>query len=108
MTASEGVSILDCHLHLWNPERLKYPWLNEAPALNRAFTADEFAAVRPAPVEAVFMEAGRDERQIRPCSDSVRTRGVRARGVRGRGRSDPDAETGRTGGCGRGGGRRSL
>ncbi|HTJ72533.1 MAG TPA: amidohydrolase family protein [Actinospica sp.] len=63
MTGGEEASILDCHVHLWDPNRLTYAWLDEAPPLNRAFTADVFTAVRPASVEAIFMEAGRDERQ---------------------------------------------
>jgi L-fuconolactonase len=27
------LSIVDAHLHLWNPERLHYPWLAEVPAI---------------------------------------------------------------------------
>ena len=63
MTDSERASILDCHVHFWDPDRLTYPWLDEVPTLNRAFTADDFAEYRPAPIEAIFVEAGRDERQ---------------------------------------------
>jgi L-fuconolactonase len=29
--------IIDSHVHFWNPERLKYDWLSEIPALNRSF-----------------------------------------------------------------------
>jgi L-fuconolactonase len=83
MTGDERASILDCHLHLWDPERLTYTWLNEAPALNRAFTADDFSAVRPAPVEAIFMEAGRDEHQSADEIEWVREQAQRHTWLRG-------------------------
>jgi L-fuconolactonase len=60
-----AAAILDTHVHLWNPDRLSYPWLSQAPAISRAFTGDDFAAIHPTPVEAIFVEAGRDGRQGR-------------------------------------------
>ena len=63
MTGSGGASILDCHVHFWDPERLTYAWLSDAPSLNHAFTAEDFAAHRPEPIEAIFVEVGRDEGQ---------------------------------------------
>lgn len=55
--------IVDAHVHLWDPQRLSYPWLSEAPDIDRAFVGDDFAALHPAPVEAIFVEAGREARQ---------------------------------------------
>ena len=39
-----ALSIVVSHVHLWNPERLRYAWLDELPALNRAFLPADFAA----------------------------------------------------------------
>lgn len=34
--------IIDAHLHLWDTNKLKYPWLNDIPALNRTFSLDDY------------------------------------------------------------------
>lgn len=34
--------IIDTHLHLWDPGHLRYPWLDEIPALNRPFLLDDY------------------------------------------------------------------
>ncbi len=31
------MQIIDSHVHFWNPRHLRYPWLDEAGALNRSF-----------------------------------------------------------------------
>jgi len=31
------MTILDSHVHVWDPEQIPHPWLEEVPALNRAF-----------------------------------------------------------------------
>ena len=36
--------IIDSHLHLWDPGRLPYPWLDSVPALRRPFLRDDFDA----------------------------------------------------------------
>ena len=36
------MKIIDSHLHFWNPQRLRYPWLESVPELNRPFEAAEF------------------------------------------------------------------
>jgi len=55
-----ALSIVDSHVHLWNPARLRYAWLDGLPALNRAFLPAEFAAVSAnANVnKMVFIECG--------------------------------------------------
>ncbi|MHA7987778.1 amidohydrolase family protein [Rathayibacter sp. CAU 1779] len=32
-----AVGVVDAHVHVWDPARLDYPWLADAPALQRAF-----------------------------------------------------------------------
>ena len=34
--------IVDSHLHLWNLDRLHYPWLSDVPFLNRNFLLEDF------------------------------------------------------------------
>lgn len=57
--------IVDSHLHLWNPQQLRYPWLDELPQLNRPFLPDDFdAASKGAGVaKMIFVECGRDPSQ---------------------------------------------
>jgi L-fuconolactonase len=52
--------ILDSHVHLWNSAQLRYPWLDELPALNRPFQSAEFAAASaPADISKfIFIECG--------------------------------------------------
>jgi predicted TIM-barrel fold metal-dependent hydrolase len=38
------LSIVDSHVHLWNPAQLRYSWLDGLPALNRAFLPADFVA----------------------------------------------------------------
>lgn len=35
-------AIVDAHLHLWDPQRLRYPWLEDNTMLNRPFLLDDF------------------------------------------------------------------
>lgn len=53
-----GFPIIDTHLHLSDPARISYPWINSAPVLNRPFTIDDYReACGDVEVEAmVFME----------------------------------------------------
>jgi len=54
-------AVLDSHVHFWDPRRISYPWLSEAPPLDRPFTPDDFDASRPRGTSAIFVEAGRSE-----------------------------------------------
>lgn len=50
--------IVDAHLHLWDIEKLKYPWLEGIPELNRTFSLDDYDhACGPIRVEKmIFMQ----------------------------------------------------
>lgn len=54
--------VLDTHLHLWDPQLLRYPWLDDIPALNRTFAVEELRAVEAelgegSDVSYLFMQA---------------------------------------------------
>lgn len=59
---SATLSIVDTHVHFWDPARFKYPWLAGVPALNRAFLPGAYAAQAPlAHVgQMLFVECGCD------------------------------------------------
>jgi L-fuconolactonase len=50
--------IIDTHLHLWDPRRIWYPWLEKIPCLNRPYVLEDFrSATASLCVEAmVFMQ----------------------------------------------------
>src|SRR3954471_8000334 len=50
--------ILDSHVHLIEPTRFTYPWMEQAPSLRRPFTPVEFrAATAGIPItEMIFIE----------------------------------------------------
>jgi len=50
--------IVDAHLHLWDPDRLDYPWLAEVPPLLRAFGPEDLDPGGYQLTAAVFVEAG--------------------------------------------------
>jgi L-fuconolactonase len=52
--------IVDSHVHLWDPARLRYPWLTGLPALNRPFLPADFAAAGTAADigKWIFIECG--------------------------------------------------
>ncbi len=56
---------IDSHVHLWDPARLRYPWLKDVPPLNRAFLPEHFreASAAAGLGKWVFVEAGRDPAQ---------------------------------------------
>jgi L-fuconolactonase len=55
-----ALSIVDSHVHLWNPTQLRYSWLDGSPALNRTFLPADFAtASADSGVDKmVFVECG--------------------------------------------------
>ena len=49
--------MIDTHLHLWNPAKLRYPWLGGFPPLNREFALEEYRAASNGEIPAsVFVE----------------------------------------------------
>ncbi|HEY3479690.1 MAG TPA: amidohydrolase family protein [Streptomyces sp.] len=47
--------ILDSHVHFWDPQRLRYPWLDDVARLNRPFTPADF----PGGHDVIVVEGGR-------------------------------------------------
>jgi L-fuconolactonase len=52
-------AVVDAHVHLWDPERLDYPWLAGEPELRRPFGPDDLHTDGHELTAAVFVEAGR-------------------------------------------------
>ena len=52
--------VVDSHVHFWDPHLLNYPWLDEVPALDRAFLPSGYAAATAAAGigKMVFVECG--------------------------------------------------
>lgn len=49
------MTIVDTHLHLVDQERLRYPWLDDVPLLNRSFSLEEYLGeARPAGIGAML------------------------------------------------------
>ena len=56
---NERATILDAHVHLWDPASLQYPWLEEHPALRRSYSPTEYSrAVGKLPVERYMLVEG--------------------------------------------------
>jgi L-fuconolactonase len=55
-------TIVDTHVHFWNPEQLVYPWLAGVPTLHRAFMPGDYSAqaLLPDVAKLVFVECGCD------------------------------------------------
>ncbi|HEV2693459.1 MAG TPA: amidohydrolase family protein [Verrucomicrobiae bacterium] len=55
-------AIVDSHVHLWNPSQIRYPWLKDVPALDRAFLPADFsaAASMSGVGKMIFVESGCD------------------------------------------------
>ena len=68
-----GGAVLDSHVHFWDPRHIDYPWLSEAPPLDRSFTPDYFDAFRPRDTSVIFVEAGRAERHAAAEVEWVRS-----------------------------------
>lgn len=55
----ENIPIVDAHLHLWDLQRMQYPWLDEVPAIRKSFlSADYREATKGMSIEKmVFVQA---------------------------------------------------
>lgn len=67
MTAGSGRSVVDAHVHLWDPATRAYPWMAGLPGLARRFTVDDLrAAVAGTGVgRVVLVQAAADESETR-------------------------------------------
>ncbi|MEZ4701651.1 MAG: amidohydrolase family protein [Rhodothermales bacterium] len=65
--------IIDTHLHLWDPGRLRYAWLDDIPLLNKPYLLDDFnAATAPLEIEQmVFLQCEADYSQYQAEADWV-------------------------------------
>jgi L-fuconolactonase len=60
--ANSAASVIDAHVHFWDPSRLHYAWLDATPALRRRFTPEDLDPGRHAVTGFVFVQADcRDE-----------------------------------------------
>ncbi len=59
------LSIVDAHVHLWNPDQFRLPWLAGIPTLNRSFGLNEYREqTRSLPIVGmVYVEVGVDPQQ---------------------------------------------
>lgn len=62
---SEQISIIDAHVHLWNPDIFNMPWLEDVPTLRRTFGLQQYREqTRRLPIVGmVYVEVGVDPRQ---------------------------------------------
>ena len=55
--------IIDTHLHVWDPRRLRYPWLDDIPLLNKPYLLEDYdRACGPVAVEKTGLPASRGGR----------------------------------------------
>jgi len=69
------LNIVDSHVHLWNPAKFRYAWLNGLPALDRAFQPADFGAASAAAnvSKFIFVECGCEPAQSLAEVDWVST-----------------------------------
>src|SRR5580704_1650749 len=55
-----GLPMVDSHVHWWDPERLRYEWLDGLPVLNHAFLPADFLVASAAAnvIKIIFVECG--------------------------------------------------
>ncbi len=54
-----GPAILDAHVHVWDPMRFTYPWLDQVPSLSYAFRPEHLEEQGALAIEVILVEAGR-------------------------------------------------
>ena len=51
--------VIDAHIHLWDLNKLVYPWLTNVPCINRSFVLSDYDTARGSqPVEAMIFVQG--------------------------------------------------
>ena len=78
--------IVDTHLHIWDPEKIRYPWLADVPFLNKPYLIDDYKkACDPIVVEKmIFVQAEADFSLYKEESDwvlSVSKKDPRIKGI---------------------------
>ena len=65
--------LIDTHLHVWDPQQLRYPWLADIPLLNKPYLLEDYErACGPVAVEKmVFLQAEVDFVQFQQEADWV-------------------------------------
>lgn len=65
--------IIDTHLHVWDPNLLRYPWLDDVPLLNKPYLLEDYdRACGPVAIEKmVFLQAEVDFAQFQEEADWV-------------------------------------
>jgi L-fuconolactonase len=65
MNASVVAGLIDTHVHFWDPQGLRYPWLAAVPALNRTYTPKDYDAASTASgiAKFIFVECDCDPAQ---------------------------------------------
>ena len=65
--------IIDTHLHVWDPNLLRYPWLDDIPLLNKPYLLEDYdRACGPVAIEKmVFLQAEVDFAQFQEEADWV-------------------------------------
>lgn len=58
VAGSRDSALVDAHVHVWDPARLSYPWLDGVPAIDRAFLLDDIDRAAGAVTGHVFVQAG--------------------------------------------------
>lgn len=67
-------SIVDSHVHLWDPERFRYPWLEGLPTLNRTFLPEQLVHASRFEVQKfIFVEGGCEPSQSLAEADWITT-----------------------------------
>jgi len=68
-------NIVDSHVHIWNPHRLRYAWLDDLPQLNRPYLPEDFSAASAGAglVKMIFVECGREAAQALDEVDWIST-----------------------------------
>jgi L-fuconolactonase len=51
------MTLIDSHLHLWDPRALRYAWLSDVPALNRPYLPEQLADEGDFPDAAIVIQA---------------------------------------------------
>lgn len=77
--------IIDTHLHVWDPQLLRYPWLDDIPILNKPYLLEDYdRACGPVAVEKmVFLQAEVDIDQYQAEADWVDSLAERDRRLQG-------------------------